>query len=348
MEPEEKSRFFEKSDNLFKLELKNVIIRSLSSPIMEFLGGIAIAFVIWYGGWEVIKGVSTPGKFISFLTCTLLLYDPVKKISRLNNAIQQGMAAADRIYDIIETPNEIADPPAPRQMTNDSHAVQFRQVSFSYGENQVLRDIDLTVDKGQVMALVGMSGGGKSTLVNLIPRFFDVSDGAVLIDGVDIREYAIGDLRGQIAIVTQEPILFNETVRYNIAYGNKTADDDQIVEAAKAAYAHDFIMQFPKAYDTVIGELGGRLSGGEKQRICIARALLKNAPHSDSGRSHILPGLRGGSSCPESAGKSDAWKNHRGNCPSLVDHFKSRPDCRHRRRRRLRTRYARRASIGQW
>lgn len=278
MEQHEKQRFFEKTDHLFRLEIKGVIVRALSSPVMEFFGGLGIAFVIWYGGWEVIHDRTTPGTFISFLTCVMLLYDPVKKMSQLNNAIQQGLAAADRVYDVIETQSDIKDPERYHPMTSGVHTVRFEKVHFSYGEQPVLKGIDLTVKQGQVLALVGMSGGGKTTLVNLIPRFFDVTAGRVLIDEVDIRDYAVADLRRQIAVVTQEPILFNESVRYNIAYGMPEATETDIVEAAKAAYAHDFILRFQKGYDTLIGELGGRLSGGEKQRICIARALLKNAP----------------------------------------------------------------------
>jgi subfamily B ATP-binding cassette protein MsbA len=258
--------------------MKGVVVRSLSSPVMEFFGGLAIAFVIWYGGWEVIRGISTPGTFMSFLTCTMLMYDPIRKLSNLNNSLQQGLAAADRIYDIIETESEINDPAQPRPLANHPHALEFDGVTFSYGEKNVLQDIRLKVATGQVLALVGMSGGGKSTLANLIPRFYDVSAGRILIDGIDIREFAVADLRRQIAIVTQEPILFNETVRDNIAYGNPDASEDQIVAAAKAAFAHDFITRFPEGYDTMIGELGGRLSGGERQRLCIARALIKDAP----------------------------------------------------------------------
>ncbi|MFZ5759468.1 MAG: ABC transporter ATP-binding protein [Thermodesulfobacteriota bacterium] len=281
MEEHEKIRFYAKTDNLFTMEIRHVVIRTLSSPIMELLGGLAVAFVIWYGGWQVIQGISTPGKFISFLTCTLLLYDPVKKLSRLNNAVQQGLAAVDRIYDIIETPPAITDPEQPRKIVIQPHSLTFESVFFHYDgspDKPVLRDIDLFIPPGQVLALVGMSGGGKSTLANLIPRFYDVSRGRILIDGVDIRELRVADLRRQIAIVTQEPILFNETVRDNIAYGNRLASEEELVAAAQAAYAHDFIMGFPHGYDTVIGEAGGRLSGGEKQRLCIARALLKDAP----------------------------------------------------------------------
>ena len=278
MEPHEKRRFFERTDRLFKLEIKGVIVRALSSPIMEFFGGLGIAFVIWYGGSEVIAGKTTPGTFMSFLACVLLLYDPVKKLSNLNNSIQQGMAAADRVFDIIETRSDIEDPATPAEIASTPHDLTFEKVHFSYGEQDVLKGIDLTVKRGQVLALVGMSGGGKSTLANLIPRFFDVTGGRICIDGVDIRDFSIVDLRRQISIVTQEPILFNETVRDNIAYGCTDASEDQIVAAAKAAFAHDFILGFPKGYDTLIGELGGRLSGGEKQRLCIARALIKDAP----------------------------------------------------------------------
>lgn len=278
MEQHEKQRFFDKTSRLFSLEIKGVIVRALSSPIMEFFGGLGIAFVIWYGGSEVIDGKTTPGTFMSFLACVLLLYDPVKKLSHLNNSIQQGLAAADRVFDIIETPSDIQDPVAPHPIHAGPHDVQFENVYFSYGDQDVLKGIHLKVDPGQVLALVGMSGGGKSTIANLIPRFFDVTAGHIRIDGIDVREFAVADLRRQISIVTQEPILFNETVRDNIAYGRPDATQEQVVAAAKAAFAHDFITRFPSGYDTMIGELGGRLSGGEKQRLCIARALIKDAP----------------------------------------------------------------------
>nr|WP_155320622.1 ABC transporter ATP-binding protein [Desulfosarcina alkanivorans] len=278
MEQHEKRRFFDQTRQLFNLEIKGVKVRALSSPIMEFFGGLGIAFVIWYGGSEVVAGKTTPGTFMSFLACVLLLYDPVRKLSHLNNTIQQGMAAADRVFDIIETPCDIQDSAAPQSIVPGPHQVSFEKVRFSYGNQDVLKGIDLKVDHGQVLALVGMSGGGKSTLANLIPRFFDVTGGCIRIDGTDIRDYALANLRSQIAIVTQDPILFNETVRDNITYGRPDATEEQIVAAARAAFAHDFIQRFPNGYDTMIGELGGRLSGGEKQRLCIARALIKNAP----------------------------------------------------------------------
>lgn len=278
MEGYEKKRFHEKALNLFKLEMKSIIASSLSSPIMEALAGLGIAFIIWYGGSKVISGTSTPGTFFSFMAAVLMLYDPVKKLSGLNNAIQQGLAASDRVFDIIDRKSEIAEDNNPVEIQSMPHCVAFDNVFFKYDEEMILKDINLDVKAGEILALVGMSGGGKTSLVNLIPRFYDVTKGTILVDGIDIRKASISSLRKQIAIVTQEPILFNDTVRNNIAYGNQNASQMDIENAAKAAYAHNFIESFSDKYDTIIGELGSRLSGGEKQRICIARALLKDAP----------------------------------------------------------------------
>jgi subfamily B ATP-binding cassette protein MsbA len=278
-EAHEKARFREKTEALFKVEMRAVVARSLSSPVMEFLGGLGIAFIIWYGGSKVIAGTSTAGTFFSFMAAVLMLYDPVKKISRLNNVLQQGLAAADRVFDILETGSEIADPPDPLHLPRRPHQVAFEDVWFRYDDHDwVLKGIDLAVAEGQVLALAGMSGGGKTTLVNLIPRFFDVRRGAVTIDGIDIRRLSVAALRSRIAVVTQEPILFNDSVRYNIAYGRPGASESQIIAAAEAANAWSFIQALPRGLDTCIGELGGRLSGGEKQRLCIARALIKDAP----------------------------------------------------------------------
>lgn len=278
MEAHEKERFHEKTLSLFHLEMKSVIARSLSSPIMEFLAGVGIAFIIWYGGYRVISGGSTAGTFFSFLAAVLLLYDPVKKLSNLNNAIQEGLAAVDRAFDIIEKESDIREIDRPVEIPFQPHAVSFENVHFRYDDIDVLKNINLKVHAGEILALVGMSGGGKTTLVNLIPRFYDISLGVIRVDDIDIRDASLRSLRQQIAIVTQEPILFNDTIRNNIAYGRPSASFDEIVEAARAAFALDFIERLPKQFDTSIGELGSRLSGGEKQRLCIARALLKNAP----------------------------------------------------------------------
>ena len=278
MEPYEKQRFHEKTFSLFQLEMKAVIARSLSSPIMEFLAGLGIAFIIWYGGYRVISGESTAGTFFSFMAAVLMLYDPVKKLSNLNNSIQEGLAAADRAFDIIERKPDIQEIDNPVDIPFRPHSVSFENVGFSYDETPVLKHINLTVNAGEILALVGMSGGGKTTLVNLIPRFYDITHGVIRVDETDIRNASLKSLREQIAIVTQEPILFNDTISNNIAYGNPSAPFQDIVAAAKAAFAYDFIERLPMQFDTSIGELGSRLSGGEKQRLCIARALLKNAP----------------------------------------------------------------------
>ena len=278
MEDYEKKRFADKSRKIFRLELKETRVKALSSPFMEFLGGIGIAFIIWYGGKDVIAGTYSFGTFTSFLTAVGLMYEPLKKLSRLNNAVQRGMAAVDRIFDILERDTDIVEEAAPLEIQPKPHEISFENVSFKYDKDWVLENINLNVQAGEIVALVGMSGGGKTSLVNLIPRFYDVSRGAVLIDDVDIRRTSLASLRSQIAIVTQEPILFNDTVRNNIAYGNPDASEQEIIDAAEAAYAYDFIMRLPQGLDSSIGELGGHLSGGQKQRLCIARALLKDAP----------------------------------------------------------------------
>ncbi len=207
-----------------------------------------------------------------------MLYEPLKKLSKLNNRIQEGLAATDRVIDVIERESELKNDASPIFLNLGPHSVTFRNVYFKYKNEMVLKNINLHVETGEIIAIVGMSGGGKTSLVNLIPRFFDVSAGAILMDDMDVRKIDIPSLREQIAVVTQEPILFNDTVRNNIAYGKLTASDREIKRAAAAAYADDFIQRFPMQYNTNIGELGGRLSGGEKQRLCIARALLKDAP----------------------------------------------------------------------
>jgi subfamily B ATP-binding cassette protein MsbA len=278
MEEYENRRFSVENERLFHLILKAVSINALSSPLMEFLGGLGISAIIFYGGYQVIHGQSTPGTFFSFLTALIMLYEPVKRLTNVNNTIQQGIAGARRVFEIIDLAPEIRNRPDAVSLPGISQEIEIRNVTFRYEEKPVLRDIRLRIRAGEVVAFVGMSGGGKTTLVNLIPRFYDVTQGAITIDGRDIRDVTIESLRGQIAIVTQQTILFNDTVRNNIAYGDIVKTEEQIVAAAKAANAHDFIMNLPAGYDTLIGELGAKLSGGERQRISIARALLKDAP----------------------------------------------------------------------
>jgi subfamily B ATP-binding cassette protein MsbA len=227
---------------------------------------------------SVIRGVSTPGNFFSFLAALLLLYEPVKRLNTMNNTIQQGVAAAQRVYDILDTPCEIRDRPDAVPLPPMNQGLELRRVQFCYGREPVLKEINLKVAAGELVAIVGASGAGKTTMVNLIPRFYDVKAGAILIDGMDIRHVTLASLRAQIGMVTQQTILFNDTVRNNIAYGDIGKSEDEIIAAAKAANAYDFIMRMVQGFDTVVGEQGVRISGGERQRLCIARALLKNAP----------------------------------------------------------------------
>jgi subfamily B ATP-binding cassette protein MsbA len=274
----ESSRFSRENENLLKLTLKSVTISAVSSPFMEFLGGVGIAAIIFYGGYQVIQGVSTPGTFFSFLAALILLYEPIKRLTNVNNTIQQGIAGAQRVFSIIDAVPEIRNKPEAIPLPAISKAIDIRNVTFRYEDTPVLKQINLTVRAGEAVAFVGMSGGGKTTLVNLIPRFYDVSEGQILIDGRDIRDVTMESLRAQIGIVTQQTILFNDTVRNNIIYGDIEKTEADVIRAAKAANAHHFIMNLPEGYDTVIGEQGTKLSGGERQRISIARALLKDAP----------------------------------------------------------------------
>jgi subfamily B ATP-binding cassette protein MsbA len=284
METYEKQRFFKKTAKLFDIEMKEVKVDELSSPVMEFIGGIGIAVGIYYGGYRIFHDTLSPGTFFAFISATVMLYQPVRKLSKLNLNIQRGLAATDRIYDILERESNIVESAQAVALPPGPHHVVFDKVCFRYDQETgpdgdlVLDHVSFQANPGEVVALVGMSGGGKTTLVNLVPRFYDVTSGAISIDGIDIKDATIASLRQHIAIVTQEPILFNESVRANIAYGNQGASDHAIEQAARDAFAYDFIQNFPDGFETPIGELGNRLSGGEKQRICIARALLKDAP----------------------------------------------------------------------
>ncbi len=278
MENYEQTRFARENRKLFEISMKSVRVRAISHPLMEVLGGLGIAFIVFYGGYNVIRGDATPGTFFSFLTALLMLYEPVKRLSNVNNTVQQGLAAASRIFEILDTVPEIRNRAGARTLTNISKGIEYRDLSFKYEEDWVLKNINIKVKTGEVVAFVGASGGGKTTLLNLLPRFYDVTSGKVLIDDVDIRDFTVESLRGMIGIVTQQTILFNDTVKNNIAYGNIGQPFEEIVKAAEAAYAHNFIQNLPQGYDTVIGEQGAKLSGGERQRVSIARALLKNAP----------------------------------------------------------------------
>ncbi|MBI4768110.1 MAG: lipid A export permease/ATP-binding protein MsbA [Deltaproteobacteria bacterium] len=271
-------RFRQRVRKFFQLTMKDVSIKSMSSPIMEFLGGIGIAAIIGYGGYQVINGTSTTGTFFSFLTALLMLYEPIKHLSGVNNTIQQGMAAAIRVFEILDLPAEMRDQEGAVSINGIRQGIRFRNVSFGYGEQWVLRDINFEVKVGEIVAIVGTSGGGKTTLVNLIPRFYEASEGEILIDHRSIKTITQASLRRQIGLVTQQTILFNDTVRNNIAYGSPEKTEADILQAAQAAYAYDFVQRLPEKMDTLIGEQGMRLSGGERQRISIARALLKDAP----------------------------------------------------------------------
>ncbi len=278
MEKYENERFAAENERLFKYNMKAVSVNAISSPLMDFLGGLGIAAVIFYGGFNVVQGHSTPGTFFSFIAALLMLYEPVKRLTNINNTINQGIAGADRIFNIIDRIPDIEDKPNAIVLPSVIQGVEIENATFCYETTPVLKNINLSIKAGEVVAFVGMSGGGKTSLVNLIPRFYDASAGRVLIDGYDIRDVTLQSLRGQIAIVTQQTILFNDTVKNNIAYGDIQRTEEDILNAARAANAHDFITRLPKGYESNIGELGTKLSGGEKQRISIARALLKDAP----------------------------------------------------------------------
>ena len=278
MEDAENAKFGRMNRQLYRLIMKSVRADEITSPLIEFLGSACLAVIIWYGGYQVILGNTTPGTFFSFIAALFLMYKPIRKFSKMNNIVQDAMASAERVFSILDTPQDIKDHESAIELTGLKKKLEFKKVNFQYNEKDglVLQDINVDITKGEMVALVGMSGAGKSTLANLIPRFYDATSGTILIDGTDTRKYTVKSLRKNIGIVTQESILFNDSVRYNIAYGRADCSEDEIVQAAKDAYAHDFITQLPQGYDSLIGERGCRLSGGQRQRIAIARALLKN------------------------------------------------------------------------
>jgi len=279
-EDAEGRRFAGFNEAYFRTNMKSTQVSSITSPVLEAVGILGVAGIIWYGGSQVIQGAMTPGTFFSFLTAVFLMYTPIKRLASANNTIQQALAAADRVFTVLDVPTEAAQDTGTRGLDGVRSAIALQAVSFRYEgvEAWALTDISLTVRPGEVLALVGSSGAGKTTLVNLIPRFHDPTAGAILIDGVDLREIRLSALRRQIGIVSQETLLFDDTVGNNIAYGRDEATEEAITDAARAAFAHDFIMKLPNGYDTLIGENGVRLSGGERQRLAIARALLRNPP----------------------------------------------------------------------
>lgn len=275
----EGNRFKKQIFGLFSLTMKDAKYRCLQHPLMEFIGGFAIAIIIWFGGLEVINGTATPGTFFAFLTALIAAYEPIKGVTRINSIIQQGLAASERVFSLLDVEPEIQDKKDAFPLPTFSKNIEFQNLQYQYDQDtKVLTDINLVVPAGQALAIVGPSGGGKTTLTNLIPRFLDIKDGAILIDDTDIRDVTMASLRDQIAMVTQQTILFNDTIRNNIAYSDQEATIEDIRRAAKAAYAIDFIEALPNGFDTIIGEGGARLSGGQKQRISIARAILKDAP----------------------------------------------------------------------
>ena len=282
MELWESVRFHNASKRLFRANLRSVLAAAVSSPLMDIFGAIAIALLLLLGRGQINAHVFTTGVFVAFIFAVFRLYDPVRKFAIFNNNFQQALGASSSIFSFIDAADEVQEKPNAFALPPFSKEISFEKVSFCYGENgearEILSSINLQVHAGEVVAFVGSSGAGKSTLANLIPRFFDVSGGSLLIDGHDVRDVTVLSLRRQIGIVTQDTILFNDTVRNNIAYGQPQVSKDAVVAAAKAALAHDFICLMPDGYDTVIGERGLRLSGGERQRLAIARAILKNAP----------------------------------------------------------------------
>jgi ATP-binding cassette, subfamily B, bacterial MsbA len=275
-------RFKKAAKRLFRANLHSVRVQSISSPLMDTIGSIAIALLLWIGRTEILHGRMTAEVFITFIIALFKLYDPVRRFASYYNSFQQAMGASASIFAFFDTKDDIVERPRATTLARFRESIQFENVGFSYstdeGEHQILHNVDLEVSACEVLAVVGPSGAGKSTLVNLIPRFFDVTSGRILIDGQDLRNVTLASLRRQVAQVTQETILFNDTVRNNIAYGQPDVKFSLVESAARNALAHDFILRMPQGYDTVIGEKGVRLSGGERQRMAIARAILKDAP----------------------------------------------------------------------
>jgi ATP-binding cassette, subfamily B, bacterial MsbA len=283
MESWEVARFRKAAQSLFRANLRSVAAAAISSPLMDNFGAIAVALLLLLGRERIAHNQMTLGAFVAFFALVLSMYNPVRKFAVFNNSFQQALGASSQLFQFMDTEDVVAEKPGAKRLPRFAQSIKFDGVSFAYDGNgsesrEILHGIDLDVKRGEVLAVVGSSGAGKSTLVHLIPRFFDVSAGRLLIDGYDVRDVTLASLRAQVGIVTQETVLFNDTVRNNIAYGQPHVPQKEVEAAARAALAHDFILALPSGYDTVIGERGVRLSGGERQRLAIARALLKNAP----------------------------------------------------------------------
>jgi subfamily B ATP-binding cassette protein MsbA len=276
----EQERFDEVNDRLLRLALKNQRTDQAGEPLMEIVGAVGLMGALWYGGYRVISGALTPGEFFSFTAAVLLLYAPVRQLSRMITTTQQSLGSVERVFEIMDTPPAIRDRPDARVLDGFRDRIAFEGVSFRYPDMiaPALRDISLTIHRGELVAFVGMSGAGKSTLMDLLPRFHDVSAGRITIDGHDVRDVTMASLRALIGIVTQETSLFHDSIEYNIAYGRPGASRDDIERAARMAQAHEFIMAQPDGYGTRVGERGATLSGGQRQRLCIARAFLKDPP----------------------------------------------------------------------
>ncbi|QWV92679.1 lipid A export permease/ATP-binding protein MsbA [Geomonas oryzisoli] len=278
LEDREIERFRARNRDFYHFTRKNIKYEGLSTPIMEFITSFGIAAVIWVGGSNVMHGTKSASEFFSFITAMVLVFNPIKRLLTAFNNLQRSMGAAERVFEVMDEKPEIVDAPNARDLGKARGEVEFRDVRFKYEDDYVLQGVNLTAKRGEVIALVGPSGGGKTTLVSLITRFYDPTGGQVLMDGVDIRERTMKSLLEQIALVDQETILFNDTIANNIRYGRMTATDAEVEAAARAAFAHDFIQELPEGYLTNIGDRGVRLSGGQRQRLCIARAILKDAP----------------------------------------------------------------------
>jgi subfamily B ATP-binding cassette protein MsbA len=277
MEPWESGRFREENERWLRYMRRSISVRAFSSPLMEVMAAVGLGIAIWWVGGNIVSGALPAGKFFSFVTAILLLYTPVKSLGRVGQQAMQGAAAGERIFEILDARTDVPDD-GKRELGPFREAIRFEEVSFSYGDRPVLEKVSVSVGKGEVVALVGSSGGGKTTLANLLPRFWDVTGGRIAVDGVDVRDVTLRSLRAQIALVTQETVLFNTSVRANIAYGRPDIPLAEVERAARMAHADGFIQAMPQGYDTVVGERGVTLSGGQRQRIAIARAFLKDAP----------------------------------------------------------------------